>query len=189
MSLWYHKTDSYKWIHGSIREDLEPDERSVWADLLALGGLTREGRRGYIERSEGMPYRKNQLVVMLNITEELFDRSIAKCVNEGRLTIFADGTMLITNWNNYNNTDQFEEKRAKKLAASVAKSQNAQKSKTKDTILDCTVRALNENNKCIKTFDRKVRYMPDGQGGILDTTTGEVIPISKNGGHDEKPIQ
>lgn len=108
--LYYHKIDSYKWINGSIRADLEPDERSVWADLIALAGLTREERRGYIERSQGIPYPKNTLLAMLNISEELFDRAICKCVNEGRLEVYSDGTMRLTNWGKYNNTDTYKRK-------------------------------------------------------------------------------
>jgi hypothetical protein len=104
MPLWYNKMDSYRWINGSIRQDLEPDERSVWADFLALAGLTREPRRGYIERSEGVPYTKQALITMLNISEELFDRAVKKCVNEGRLQSLEDGTLFLTNWGKYNET-------------------------------------------------------------------------------------
>ena len=104
MALWFNKMDSYKWIHGSIREDLVPDERSVWADFMALAGLTREPRRGYIERSKGIPYRKEQLLSMLNITEDLLDRTINKCTKEGRIKVLEDGTLYLTKWNEYNET-------------------------------------------------------------------------------------
>lgn len=105
--LYYHKIDSYRWLEGSIRQDLEPDERSVWADLLALAALTREPRRGFIERSEGIPYPKAVILARLNITEELFDRAIIKCVNEGRLKVYDNGTMEIVNFGRYNNTDTY----------------------------------------------------------------------------------
>lgn len=143
MPFFYHKIDSFRWLNGSIREDLVPDERSVWADLLALAGLTRDPRRGYIERSEGIPYRKSALLSMLNVTEELFDRAVAKCVTEGRLQVLLDGTMRITNWMRYNDTTDFEEKKEiKRSALDRAKLTR----RRKDKLLQSLTAAINRQN-------------------------------------------
>ena len=170
MPLWYHKTDSYRWINGSIREDLLPDERSVWADFLALAGLTRESRRGYIERSEGIPYRKNHLLSMLNISEELFDRAIDKCVAEGRLQVLPDGTMCITNWGKYNDTSSYEEKnRQKDISIERAKETKKRKSEAVDTIVE----VANEIKNQVVKLNKKTRYI-DNNTIILDTDSGDI---------------
>jgi len=172
MPLFYHKTDSLRWIDGSIREDLEPDERSVWADLMALAGLTREPRRGFIERSEGIPYQKAALLVRLNITEELLDRAVNKCVEEGRLQVLPDGTMFLTNWGRYNDTTEYKKKKEAK-EASLEKSKETKHQS--QTATEALVRAVNELNRGME----KQRYelTPDGQ--ILDKTTGEIKDIGE----------
>lgn len=143
MPFFYHKIDSLRWLDGSIREDLAPDERSVWADLLALAGLTREPRRGYIERSEGIPYKKAVLLSRLEVTEDLFDRAVAKCVAEGRLQVLLDGTMRITNWMRYNDTAGYEEKKeVKKSALDRAKISRQRK----DKLLQSLTAAINRQN-------------------------------------------
>ena len=53
----WHKINSLRWLTGSIRKDLDSKGRGVWADLLALSGISR--RRGYIERSEGIGYERD----------------------------------------------------------------------------------------------------------------------------------
>lgn len=168
MPLWYHRTDDYKWIHGSIRQDLEPDERSVWADFLAMAGLTREPRRGYIERSKGIPYPKQVLICILAITEELFDRTVNKCVEEGRLTILDDGTMYITNWNRYNDVQGWEKKKElteeqrEKKRISI---ENARKTKhTLDNIAVGTTQTLNKLNGIVNQLDENVNGIKNKDG-------------------------
>lgn len=170
MPLWYHKTDSFRWINGSIRQDLVPDERSVWADFMALAGLSREPRRGYIERSEGIPYPKEVLLAMLNVTEELFDRAVDKCVTEGRLQVFPDGTYYLTNWEKYNNVAEFE---AKKRQKSIA-NEKARKDRTSmATAAEALTREINRLNKEFQRVDKKLVYIATDDGKILNTKTGE----------------
>ncbi|MBU1785303.1 MAG: hypothetical protein KKG95_08220, partial [Candidatus Omnitrophica bacterium] len=120
--FWYNKIDSLKWIDGSIRADLNSAERGVWADLLAMAGLTRDERRGFIERSEGIPYPKSVILSRLNIEEELLDRTVRKCVTEGRLKVYPDGTLEITHWAKYNDTKDYNAKKeSKRLAIEKAK--------------------------------------------------------------------
>lgn len=166
MSLWYHKIDSYQWIHGSIREDLEPDERSVWADLIALAGLTREERRGYIERSEGVPYRKHQIINLLNITEELYDRALQKCISEGRVVFYDDGTIYLKNWDKYNDVEDWREKKRRK-AISNAKS-NGNKS-LRDASVDNLAHKVNTLNALLRSEIYKIK-----DGVVVDVKTGEV---------------
>jgi len=167
MSLWYHKIDSLRWLDGSIREDLSPEERGVWADLLALAGLTREPRRGYIERSEGIPYTHEVLLTRLNISAELFERTVLKCVKEGRLEVLPDGTMIITNWARYNDTTTFREHRRAKEQA-IAK--GVETKHRQATATDALIRAVNKLNQGLSTL----RYEATGDGRILDKKTGEI---------------
>lgn len=168
MPLWYHRTDDYKWIHGSIRQDLEPDERGVWADLLALAGLTREPRRGYIERSEGIPYPKNVLICMLNISEDLFNRTVSKCKTEGRLQVFKDGTMFITNWGKYNNVEEWHKKKemtaGQKEAKRISIEHARQTRKTIDNIAQGATQSLNNLNGVVNSFKDKVENLKTLEG-------------------------
>ncbi len=182
MPLFYHKIDSLHWIDGSIRWDLMPDERSVWADLLAMAGLTREPRRGYIEVSEGIGYPGQALLVRLNITKDLFDRTIVKCVAEGRLQIFPDGKnntiYLITNWNKYNDTKTLvEHKRIQSKGIQNSK----QRKVSKNVITESATRAVNEANKALseaKTLTQLVEGklgVANVDGMLVDATTGEIM--------------
>lgn len=161
MPFHYHKIESLRWINGSIRQDLKPDERSVWADLIALAGLTREDRRGYIERSKGIPYSKTAILTMLNISAELYDRAVRKCVNEGRLQVLPDGTLYLTNWDNYNDTSTYREKKeARKEAARKAVASKSQE-RMAISRLDDSVNRLN------RTMERG-QYNGDNDRGTAE---------------------
>lgn len=145
MPFWYHKTDSYRWLTGSIRKDLIPDERGVWADFMAMASLTREPRRGYIERSEGIPYDKPYMLSFLNISEELYDRTVKKCVVEGRLQVFPDGTMFLTNFARYNDTTDYNAKKeARRVGIEKAK-------RTKSELETLARRGIITQNQLIAT--------------------------------------
>lgn len=55
-----------KWLWGSTRIELEPDERSVWVDLMALAAKDD----GYIRANVGVPYAHQQLAGMLCVSVE-----------------------------------------------------------------------------------------------------------------------
>lgn len=109
MSQRWTKLYNNEWLDGSIRVDLTPAERSIWADLLALAGLSR--REGFIERSQGIPYTIRDLAHRFNLCGpedetvdtgvKLVQDTIEKCIKEGRIEIQGDGVMHITNWDRY----------------------------------------------------------------------------------------
>lgn len=72
---------SDKWIFGSTRIELDPAERGVWVDLMALGNKDD----GYIRANETTPYLKQQVAGLLNIPVELLEATIAKCITHGKL--------------------------------------------------------------------------------------------------------
>jgi len=88
-----------KHLFGSTRLELEPDERSVWMDLLVLSGKDR----GFIRANESVPYLSAQLAGMLVISEELLERTINKCVSKEikKIIIQKDGTLYLPSWEQY----------------------------------------------------------------------------------------
>lgn len=86
------------WLHGSIRWQLEPDERGVWADLIVWAGECMMG--GKICDNDGRPLPRDYIANQLNISQELLDRTIAKCRHEGRIEN-VDKVIIISNWTAY----------------------------------------------------------------------------------------
>ncbi len=92
-----------KWIFGSTRLELEPDERGVFVDLLALAAKDE----GYIRANENMPYPLRQLAGLLNITEELLLRTIEKCKKYGKIEE-KNGILKIVSWERYQFSDRYK---------------------------------------------------------------------------------
>jgi len=86
------------WLHGSIRWQLDPSERGVWADLICLAGEC--GKEGTICDNDGQSYPRDFIANQLNIPRVLLDTTIAKCRHEGRLED-RDDLLIICNWQTY----------------------------------------------------------------------------------------
>lgn len=86
------------WLHGSIRWQLEPDERGVWADLIVLAGECNKD--GKICDNDFKAYPRKFLANQLNVTEQLLGQTIVKCIADNRLED-KEGVLIITNWNTY----------------------------------------------------------------------------------------
>lgn len=86
-------------IDGSIREDLGADERGVWYDLIIYSARCRTP--GVISSNETQAISRKRLAGVLNITEELLDRTIDRCVESKRLSLDKEGLIHITNWEKY----------------------------------------------------------------------------------------
>lgn len=86
------------WLHGSIRWQLTSAERGCFADLLCLAGECNNG--GTISDNDGRPLPREYLANHLNVSNELLDSTIEKCVGEGRLKDQA-GVITVINWNVY----------------------------------------------------------------------------------------
>lgn len=93
------KLYTLEWLEGSIRVDLTAEERSVWADLLAMAGMCRN--EGHIERSAGIPYTRHELATRFAVNIDIVNYTIDKCVKEGRIELNGDGTITISNWAKY----------------------------------------------------------------------------------------
>ena len=99
------------WLHGSIRYQLEPDERGVWADLIAMAGQCLSS--GRICDNDGQPYPKQYIANQLNVPIELLERTITKCEKEGRVQDI-DGVIAITHWETYQSEYERQRKYRKK---------------------------------------------------------------------------
>lgn len=85
-------------LEGSIRYQLEPAERSVWYELLLLSSIC--AIPGRICDKDERPYPHAFIANRLNISVELLERTLAKCIEEGRIQENAQG-IIITNWHAY----------------------------------------------------------------------------------------
>ena len=86
-------------LDGSIREELEPDERGVWYDLILYSARCRIP--GVISTNGTQPISRRRLAGILNITEELLNSTIDKCTKSERLKIDDSGLIYIVNWHKY----------------------------------------------------------------------------------------
>ena len=85
-------------LHGSIRWQLEPDERATWVDLLCLAGEC--GKGGIICDNDRKPLPRSYIANHLNISLELLERTIKKNEDAKRISQ-KDGLIIITNWKSY----------------------------------------------------------------------------------------
>ena len=86
-------------LEGTIREDLEPDERGVWYDLILYSARCRIP--GVISANETQAISRWRLAGILNIPQDLLDRTIQKCVESGRIEIDKADLLHIVNWKKY----------------------------------------------------------------------------------------
>ena len=85
-------------LHGSVRWELEPEERATWVDLLLLAGECSKG--GKICDNDGKPFPLSYIASHLNIPLDLLERTLLKC-EETRRVSSKNGVILISNWGAY----------------------------------------------------------------------------------------
>lgn len=85
-------------LEGGIRYQLEPNERSVWYDLLLFAALRNPA--GHICDRDGRPFPHQFIAGRLNISVDLLELTLKKCIKEGRITEDGGG-IHITNWARY----------------------------------------------------------------------------------------
>ncbi|GAI45443.1 unnamed protein product, partial [marine sediment metagenome] len=85
-------------LQGSIRYQLEPDERGVWYDLLNFAAIC--AKPGMISDKDERPYPHDFIANRLNIEVELLERTLKKCIEEGRINENDNG-IHVTNWKEY----------------------------------------------------------------------------------------
>ncbi len=82
-------------LEGSIRWQLDAAERGVWYDLLNLAAIC--ATPGIISARDQRPYPHSFVANRLNISMDLLELTLKKCIEEGMIT--EDGTGIrITHW-------------------------------------------------------------------------------------------
>lgn len=106
MSYPWFKVHSKGWLTGTIRATMTIEERSVWADLLAMASESRV--RGIICRAVGVPYTREYMASFLGIPIDLLNSTIEKCLadqnaegDEHRIELDESGCIHIMNWDRY----------------------------------------------------------------------------------------
>jgi len=95
-------------LTGTIREELSPEERSVWYDSLLLAGRNRPP--GRISANENTSITPKRLASIMNIPTTLLERSMKKFQKTGRVKIDRNGVIHIINWEQYQFTDYDRQK-------------------------------------------------------------------------------
>ena len=85
-------------MNGSVRYQLEPEERATWVDLLCFAGLGVVP--GIISDSDLRPYPRSFIANRLNISLDLLEGTLSKCIDEGRISEDDNG-IHISNWASY----------------------------------------------------------------------------------------
>ncbi len=93
-----------KWIFGSMRIELNLEERAIWIDLLALAAKDD----GYIRANEGTPYPLDQLAGMLIIPLDILEKAIDKFIKLKKIRKFKSGILYIVTWEKYQFTDRYK---------------------------------------------------------------------------------
>lgn len=102
-------------LEGSIRYQLNPDERGVWYDLLIFSAICRND--GIISDRDGRAFPHSFIANRLNISLDLLEVTLKKCQEEGRIKEDEKG-IVILNWKRY----QSEYSRLKKYREKVVMS-------------------------------------------------------------------
>lgn len=168
------KLHSKKWLFGSGRL-MTPDKRGVWVDLLALAAESKL-RDGTLRHDIDKPMTRDYIASVLLIDRELLDACIVafhadKNVDDGkgRIEVWDDGTIEITNWDKYQS--QPEHIVAKKISIEKAKETKRRNNSATDRLIT-VVNQLNANLA-------RVRYEITDEGTILDIKTGEVVTLEQ----------
>lgn len=140
-----------KWLFGSTRIELLPDERSVWVDLMALASKDN----GYIRANENTPYPHEQLAGLLCISVELLNRTLNKCCNDpiNKLTITKENTLFINSWEDYKLSERHQRRFSMSDNEDTVSTKVANHLKVEDTIIK------EKNNKTILKEKKNIDFI------------------------------
>lgn len=121
----------YETLHGSVSYQLTEAEQGCWNKLLCQAGLC--GMEGVIADHDGRPWPHSHIIQEIHASPEVFESTLKKCIQEGRIIEKNGQGIMITNWKKYqseyerqkpyrsgSHLDQTPDERREKLAASHA---------------------------------------------------------------------
>lgn len=154
-----------KWIYGSTRDELDAGECATWIDFLCLAAKDS----GFIRANVGFPYTETRLAGLLGRPIELIHSTIEKCLRvwtadpdeKPKLTRLEDGTLYVTNWEEYQFTDRYRRMMKRKEPhhnqgisgkseevfrnpETIVKNSIVKDSKEEKSVIDAIVKAWNE---------------------------------------------
>lgn len=90
------RKEANSWTNNPLRQYLNLEQRDIYHCLRSLAG-DDNGRQGYIERSEGIPYTRKQLASLVDYDETILNQTISKLIER---EIIADekGVLHFTDW-------------------------------------------------------------------------------------------
>jgi len=88
----------YETLHGSVSYQLSEAEQAIWMKLLCFAGLC--GNEGVIADHDLRPFPHKFICHEIHTDEALFEETLRKCVDEGRISEDGQG-IKITNWAKY----------------------------------------------------------------------------------------
>jgi len=142
-------------LEGSIRWQLEPDERGTWYDLLNFAALCRQP--GLIADADGRPFPRPFIANRLNISLELLERTLKKCEEEGRIFENENGIHIV-NWERYQ-SEYERQKKYRKSTAESTKKLNVEKSVENVSSITEQNRSDQRNNITTTTRDREFKEL------------------------------
>ena len=107
-----------KWLRGTIREE-PPEIRGIWIDLLTLAGDSAYGDEGIIRLAPGCGLTDEQICVILNIDNELWQRAKQRLIETERIKVTDNNEIIILNWLKYQSEYMRQKKYREKLQSKV----------------------------------------------------------------------
>ncbi|MEW6095653.1 MAG: phage replisome organizer N-terminal domain-containing protein [bacterium] len=104
-----------KWLWGSTRLELSPEERGIFIDLIAIASKDD----GYIRANPTIAYPLEQLSGMLCLTKEQLENAINKCIQTEKIEKLPNGIIKIKNWETY----QLSNRQDRKIRTLTAENQ------------------------------------------------------------------
>lgn len=166
---WF-KVDSTGWLRGSIRADMNREQRSIWIDLLAFANECKL-RDGTFRFAPGKPMPREYIAQSIGVPLPLLNEVIAICqadknINnpKHRVEVWDDGTVAITNWERYQS-----------IPAGKQKPTAGEKEHLEKLQLSRLTRRYSKEAINILSAEGKLPVLDETTGNVIDRRTGEIL--------------
>lgn len=160
MKLWVNE-----WLTGTVRWQLTPQQRSIWADLLALAGRSRFPGIVCSGETNGelSPFPMDYLCSVFRCSEADVSEAFRLFVEQGRIVINKIGVIQIVNWEKYQS--EYQQKRQRTEYRNSPKSLSNVRTKSS---VEVEGEVEVEEEKRDKTRAATQRIAPDSGASAID---------------------
>lgn len=198
----YIAIDINGWLNGTVCRFLTKAEKSVWSDLIMLGGYG-SGRFGYVEAAKGIAYTRSEILSLTHCFSEediaAFDSCIKKCVegvtiegvtDKARIEVDDKGIIHILNWHVYQHSDfpegytEAEAKELKRQREAEKKAKLEENPKKDKTPTEKSIAAASYADSLIRQAEAiapeatdkilSEKFVKRARGKNVDPETGEI---------------